>query len=75
MDSPNLSDTEAAVLERIHADGTVDLYDLAQALGTGPRAVQDAVRSLAHDNLVIVSEQGRSVSCTPAGDDLARTQR
>lgn len=75
MGSPSLSDTEAAVLQAVHADGTVDLYDLAQALGTGPRVVQEAVRSLAHDNLVIVSEQGRRVSCTPAGDDVARSQR
>ena len=75
MSSPSLSDTEAAVLQTVHAEGTADLYDLAQAVGTGPRAVQEAVQSLVHKNLVIVSEQGRRVSCTPAGDEVARTQR
>lgn len=75
MDTPSLSETEAAVLRTVHADGPVDLYDLAQAVGTGPRAVQEAVRSLSNSQLVIVSERGRRVSCTPAGDDRARRQQ
>ncbi len=75
MGTPSLSDTEAAVLQTVHAEGTVDLYDLAQAVGTGPRAVQEAIRALADDHLVVVSDQGRRVSCTPAGDDRARTQQ
>jgi Mn-dependent DtxR family transcriptional regulator len=74
MSMPARSDMETAVLQTVHAEGPVDLYDLAQAVGTGPRSVQEAVRSLSQDRLVIVSEQGRRVSCTPAGEDLARNQ-
>lgn len=75
MSTPVLSETETAVLQTVHAEGTVDLYDLAQAVGTGPRSVQEAVRSLSQDRLVIVSERGRRVSCTPAGEDRARNQQ
>ncbi len=75
MDAPDLSDLEAAVLQAVHAQGTADLYDLAQAVGTGPRTVQDAVRRLSQHRLVFVSDRGRQVRCTPAGSDLAREHR
>jgi DNA-binding Lrp family transcriptional regulator len=47
MDVPDLSDTETRVLQAVHTEGSADLYDLAQAIGVGPRAVQEAVRTLA----------------------------
>lgn len=72
MSTPDLSSTEADVLQTVHAEGSADLYDLARAVGTGPRTVQDAVQTLARHKLVVVSEQGRRVSCTPAGDERAR---
>lgn len=75
MDAPDLSDMEAAVLQAVHAEGNADLYALAQAVGTGPRTVQDAVRRLATHRLVFVSDRGRQVRCTPAGSDLAREYR
>lgn len=72
MNRPSLSETEAAVLKTVHAEGSTDLYDLAQAVGTGPRTVQEAVQSLSRENLVVVSDQGRRVACTPAGTHRAR---
>jgi predicted transcriptional regulator len=75
MEIPDLSDTEADVLRAVHAEGSADLYDLAQAVGTGPRAVQAAARTLADHRLVIVTDRGRQVRCTPAGDDVARALR
>ena len=72
MDMPDLSDTEIAVLQSVHAEGSADLYDLAQAVGAGPRAVQEAARALADHRLVLVTDRGRQVRCTPAGDDVAR---
>lgn len=71
-DAPELSDIEAAVLQLVHAEGSADLYDLARAVGTGPRAVQEAVQDLSEKRLVIVSNRGVQVHCTPAGEDLAR---
>ena len=75
MDAPDLSDTEADVLRAVQAEGAADLYDLAQAVGTGPKAVQEAVRTLADHRLVLVTDRGRQVRCTPAGDDLVRQFR
>lgn len=72
MDAPDLSDAEASVLQAVHAEGSADLYDLARAVGTGPRAVQEAVRRLDDHRLVLVTDRGRQVRCTPAGTDLAR---
>lgn len=73
MEAPDLSDTEAAVLQAVHAEGNADLYDLARSVGTGPRTVREAVGRLAEHRLVLVSDRGRKVRCTPAGNDLART--
>jgi predicted transcriptional regulator len=72
VDVPELSDTEADVLRAVHAEGSADLYDLAQVVGTGPRTVQEAVRALADHRLVLVTDRGRQVRCTPAGNDVAR---
>lgn len=72
MDAPDLSDAEAHVLRAVQAEGSADLYDLAQAVGAGPRAVQEAVRTLADHRLVLVTDRGRQVRCTPAGDELVR---
>jgi len=67
------SDLEASLLRLVHEEGPADLYDLAQAVGTGPRAVQEAVGSLAEDGLVYVTD--RSVRCSRDGDTLVREQR
>jgi len=75
MDAPALSDTEADVLQAVHAEGTADLYDLAQAVGAGPPTVQEAVQTLADHRLVLVTDRGRKIRCTPAGDDVARAQQ
>jgi predicted transcriptional regulator len=71
MDVPDLSDLEADALRAVHAEGSADLYDLAQAVGSGPRAVQGAVQTLADHRLVLVTGRGREVRCTPAGTDVA----
>ncbi len=70
MPSPDLTDTEAAVLQTVHAQKDADLYDLAQAVGAGPRAVQETVQHLAQHDLVHVS--GRRVRCTRTGDRWVR---
>lgn len=70
MASPDLTDTEAEVLRAVRAQEGADLYDLAQAVGTGPRAVQEAVQRLAQHDLVHVS--GRHVRCTGSGDQWVR---
>jgi predicted transcriptional regulator len=75
MDAPDLSDTEADVLRAVQAEGAADVYDLARAVDMGPRAVQEAVRALADHRLVFVTDRGRQVRCTPAGDDLVRQLR
>lgn len=72
---PELSDTESAVLQAVHAEGSVDLYTLARAVGTGPRAVQEAVQALSAENLVIVSDRGVQVHCTPVGEEVARAEQ
>jgi len=74
-DAPELSNPEASVLRAVCAEGSADLYALAQAVGTGPRTVQEAVRALARRDLVIVSDRGLTVHCTPAGEDVARADR
>ena len=74
-DLPEFSETESAVLRAVHAEGGADLYALAQAVGTGPRTVQEAVRGLARKDLVIVPDRGSTVYCTPAGEDAARAVR
>jgi Mn-dependent DtxR family transcriptional regulator len=70
MSSPDLTETETAVLRTVQDQNAADLYDLAQAVGTGPRAVQDAIRRLSRHDLVHVS--GRHVRCTAAGDEWVR---
>ncbi|WP_263807967.1 Lrp/AsnC family transcriptional regulator [Salinibacter sp.] len=70
MSSPDLSDTEADVLRAVQSEATADLYDLARAVGAGPRAVQNAVRRLARYDLVHAS--GRHVRCTSTGDQWVR---
>jgi len=74
-DLPELSDIEASVLRAVHAEGSADLYALAQAVDTGPRTVQEAVRGLARKDLVIVPDRGSTVYCTPAGENAARAAR
>jgi predicted transcriptional regulator len=70
MPQPNLTDTEATVLRAVHARDGTGLYDLSQTVGTGPRAVQEAVQRLAQKDFVHVS--GRRVRCTGAGDQWMR---
>ena len=70
MSSPDLSDTEAALLRAVQTESTADLYDLARATGAGPRSVQETVQRLARHDLVHVS--GRHVRCTNAGDQWVR---
>ena len=70
MTSPDLTDTEAKTLRAVHAQEGADLYDLAQAVDTGPRAVQKTVQRLAQHDLVHVS--GRHVRCTRTGDRWLR---
>lgn len=72
MANPDLTDTEAKVLRAVHAQDTVDLYDLSQAVGAGPRAVQETVQRLTQHDLVHVS--GRHVRCTRTGDRWVRQQ-
>jgi predicted transcriptional regulator len=70
MPQPDLPDTEETVLRAVHANDGSDLYDLSQAIGTGPRAVQEAVQGLAQKDFVHVS--GRRVRCTKTGDRWMR---
>lgn len=72
MDVPDLSDVEVNALQAVHAERNVDIYDLAQAVGIGPKTATDAVQILAEHRLVIVTDRGRHVRCTPAGDEVAR---
>lgn len=74
-ETPELTDMEAAVLETVHAEGSIDLYALARTIGTGPRTVQEAVQTLSQNDLVIVSDRGFEMHCTPAGEDLVRGHR
>lgn len=73
MRIPDLSDTDRVVLRAIHAEGTVDLYALAQMVGTAPRTVQEAVVRLRERELVTVFDRGVRVRCTPDGDEVARS--
>lgn len=73
-DTPDLSGTEAEVLRVVHAEGPADLYALAQAVGTGPRTVQEAVQGLSRKGLVLASDRGSTVRCTPNGEEVARAQ-
>jgi len=75
MSGPDLNDMEATVLQTVHAEGSADLYDLARAVGNGPRTVQEAVRSLNRSGLVHVSGRGRRVSCTREGERVARRRQ
>lgn len=68
----SLTDDAEAVLLAVQQAGEADVYDLAQAVGAGPRAVQEQIRSLDSAGLVIVSERGDQIRCTPAGEDHAR---
>lgn len=72
MATPELKETEASVLRAVHAEGGADLYELARAVGVGPRTVQEAVGRLSRDDLVHVSHRGRRVQCTRAGDQWVR---
>lgn len=72
MPQPDLTETEAAVLRTVHAHDATDLYDLSQAVGTGPRAVQEAVQGLAQRDFVHVA--GRRVRCTKTGARWLRRQ-
>lgn len=74
-DAPELSETESAVLQAVHAEGGADLYALSRALGTGPRAVQEAVQALSQKSLVLVVEDGLKVYCTPDGEEVARAEQ
>jgi Mn-dependent DtxR family transcriptional regulator len=73
--TPELSDTEARVLRATHAEGPADVYALAQAVGTGPRTAQEAVQELSQKGLVLVSDRGSTVHCTPEGEDAVRALR
>jgi len=70
--APDLSTAQAAALKAVCAEGSMDLYTLAQAVGQGPRATQEVLQTLARDGLVHMSERGRRVSCTPRGDEAVR---
>lgn len=72
--TPDLSGAEVEVLCAVHAKGPADLYALAQAVGTGPRTVQEAVQGLSRKGLVLVSDHGSTVRCTPDGEEVARAQ-
>jgi len=67
-----LRDDAQDVLVAVHQAGDADVYDLAAAVGAGPRQVQDLVRELDGAGLVVVSERGDRIACTPAGEDHAR---
>jgi Mn-dependent DtxR family transcriptional regulator len=73
-DTPDLPDPEARVLRAVHAEGPADLYALAQMVGTGPRTVQEAVQGLSRRGLVVVSDRGSMVHCTPDGEAVARAR-
>lgn len=73
-DTPEPSGIEAEVLRAVHAEGRTDVYALAQAVGTGPRTVQETVQGLARKGLVLVSDRGSTVRCTPDGEEVARGQ-
>lgn len=75
MSTPELSELEVSVLRTVHAEGSVDLYDLARTEGTGPRSVQQAVQRLSKNRLVIVSANGVEVHCTPRGEEVVRARR
>jgi len=70
-----LTDAAEDVLLAVQQAGEADVYELAQAVGTGPRAVQEHIRSLDRAGLVIVSERGDQIRCTPAGEDHARRRQ
>lgn len=72
MPISDLTTIQAKVLRAAHAQGGADLYDLSQSVGTGPRAVQEAVRQLAQNDLVHVSERGLRVECTRTGNEWVR---
>lgn len=75
MSASTLTNVQEQVLRSVHAQEGADLYDLAQAVGTGPRTVQEAVRQLAEDDLVYVSDRGVRVHCTRAGDRWVRNHQ
>lgn len=74
-DQPELSDAESAILQVVHAEGSVDLYALARTVGIGPRSVQETIQQLAAKDLVIVSDRGVQVHCTPVGEEVARAEQ
>lgn len=73
VESSDLSPGARRVLQAIFEEGEADVYDLAQSAGTGPRTVQEHLRDLDRHQLVVVSERGDRIRCTPAGKDLARS--
>jgi len=68
MSRTDLSDVEAQILSTLREEGGADLYALAQAVGMGPRAVQDALQRLTRDGLADVSDRGASFQCTRDGE-------
>lgn len=72
MSASDLTRMQAKVLRAVHAQEGADLYDLSNSVGTGPRTVQEALRQLAQDDLVHVSQRGFQVQCTRQGDEWVR---
>ncbi|PEN13542.1 hypothetical protein CRI94_09525 [Longibacter salinarum] len=72
MSDFDLTDAAKSILLAVHDAGDVDIYDLASSVGVGPRQVQERVRELDRAGLVVVSERGDRIVCTPAGDEQAR---
>lgn len=75
MSASDLTRMQAKVLRAVHAQEGADLYDLAQTVGSGPRTVQEAIRQLAQNNLVHVSERGFRVQCTHRGNEWVRNHQ
>lgn len=75
MNESQFSDVEISVLRAVQTEGSVDLYDLARIVGTGPKSVQEAVQNLSDERLVIVAANGVEVHCTPRGEEVVRDRR
>lgn len=75
MSEPQFSDVEMSVLRAVQSEGSLDLYELARIVGTGPKSVQEAVQRLSDERLVIVAANGVEVHCTPRGEDVVRDRQ
>ncbi len=73
MSDVSVSDDALRVLTAVYEEGACDIYTLSAQTGRGPRQVQECVFELDRAQLVIVSEQGDRIECTPAGLDAARS--